>query len=75
MTGRRFTRRPRGTPPGNATPPPPASRGRPAAPPGQDAYLTQVLPAKMRLNLRDVQNFSIGRDLSIALRTVLAVAR
>jgi len=29
----------------------------------------------MRLNLRDVQNFSIGRDLSIALRTVLAVAR
>ena len=46
-----------------------------AAPPGQDAYLTQVLPAKMRLNLRDVQNFSIGRDLSIALRTVLAVAR
>jgi len=40
-----------------------------AAPPGQDAYLTQVLPAKMRLNLRDVQNFSIGRDLSIALRT------
>ena len=45
-----------------------------AAPPGQDAYLTQVLPAKMRLNLRDVQNFSIGRELSIALRTVLAVA-
>lgn len=43
------------------------------APPGQDSYLTQVLPAKMRLNLRDVREFSIGRDLRIALRTVLAV--
>ena len=45
-----------------------------AAPPGQDAYVTQVLPAKMRLNLRDVRDFSIGRDLRIAFRTVLAVA-
>ena len=45
-----------------------------AAPPGQDAYVTQVLPAKMRLNLRDVQEFSIGRDLRIAFRTILAVA-
>ena len=45
------------------------------APPGQDAYLTQVLPAKMRLNLRDVQDFSIGNDLRLACRTVLAVAR
>ena len=45
-----------------------------AAPPGQDAYVTQVLPAKMRLNLRDVRDFSIGRDLRIAFRTILAVA-
>ena len=45
-----------------------------AAPPGQDAYVTQVLPAKMRLNLRDVRDFSIGRDLQIAFRTILAVA-
>ena len=44
------------------------------APPGQDAYVTQVLPAKMRLNLRDVRDFSIGRDLRIAFRTILAVA-
>ena len=44
-----------------------------AAPPGQDAYVTQVLPAKMRLNLRDVRDFSIGRDLRIAFRTILAV--
>ena len=45
-----------------------------AAPPGQDAYVTQVLPATMRLNLRDVRDFSIGRDLRIAFRTILAVA-
>ena len=45
-----------------------------AAPPGQNAYVTQVLPAKMRLNLRDVRDFSIGRDLRIAFRTILAVA-
>ena len=45
-----------------------------AAPLGQDAYVTQVLPAKMRLNLRDVRDFSIGRDLRIAFRTILAVA-
>ena len=45
-----------------------------AAPPGQDAYVTRVLPAKMRLNLRDVRDFSIGRDLRIAFRTILAVA-
>ena len=45
-----------------------------AAPPGQDAYVTQVLPAKMRLTLRDVRDFSIGRDLRIAFRTILAVA-
>ena len=45
-----------------------------AAPPGQDAYVTQVLPAKLRLNLRDVRDFSIGRDLRIAFRTILAVA-
>ena len=45
-----------------------------AAPPGQDAYVTQVLPAKMSLNLRDVRDFSIGRDLRIAFRTILAVA-
>ena len=46
-----------------------------AAPPGQDSYLTQVLPAKMRLNLRDVADFSITRDLRIACRTVIAVLR
>ena len=32
--------------------------------------VTQVLPAKMRLNLRDVRDFSIGRDLRIAFRTI-----
>ena len=41
-----------------------------AAPPGQDAYVTQVLPAKMRLNLRDVRDFSIGRDLRTALEEI-----
>ena len=37
-------------------------------------YLTKVLPEKMRYNLDDIARPSMGRDLSLMIRTVVAVA-
>lgn len=37
------------------------------------AYMNEVLPAKMVLNLDDVRRFTIARDLRIACQTVRAV--
>jgi len=36
-------------------------------------YIDRILPAKMRINLEDIREFSIGRDLRIAVETIRAV--
>ena len=38
-----------------------------------EIYITRILPEKMEYNLRDIQKFSLRRDLSIMLKTVLTV--
>lgn len=37
------------------------------------AYVEEVLPEKMRWNLAGIKNFSITKDLSIMIKTILAV--
>lgn len=39
----------------------------------EKTYVEQVLPDKMRYNLKDIENFSIFNDLKIMVMTVLAV--
>lgn len=36
-------------------------------------YVEKVLPGKMKFNLRDIEEFSLKRDLSLMVRTVTAV--
>lgn len=37
-------------------------------------YVSEILPAKMKYNLADIRDFSVGRDVRIMLDTVKAVA-
>lgn len=39
----------------------------------EKAYIEKILPVKMRYNLRELENFSIGRDVGIMFKTVFAV--
>ncbi len=38
-------------------------------------YITQVLPEKMKYNLKAIENFSIGNDIKTMIRTVVAVLK
>lgn len=40
-----------------------------------ELYIHKILPEKMRYNLEDIARFSIGREIGIMLRTVVAVLR
>lgn len=37
------------------------------------AYVTRVLPAKMRYNLEYLQNFGLGEDFKLMWKTVMGV--
>lgn len=39
----------------------------------EKAYIEKILPVKMRYNLRELENFGIGRDVGIMFKTVFAV--
>lgn len=38
-------------------------------------YVEEILPKKMEYNLRDIEKFSMARDIKIIIETVLAVVR
>ncbi len=40
-----------------------------------EVYVREILPAKMEYNLKDIENYSFGRELAILFRTVWAVLR
>lgn len=40
-----------------------------------EIYVKEILPEKMKYNLRDIENYSFGRELVILFRTVGAVLR
>lgn len=38
-----------------------------------EVYVKEILPAKMEYNLKDIRNYSFGKEIVILFRTVLAV--